>query len=585
MAYCYARISCYGDSLYHDIKITMKFSKSTSDTQPLLGLPAPQPQVRQTRFPKKFLFLPSKGALLILLWTMVVGMVYKTITAGSAIAVDTFLNQGRTSSENVFETSTVFVLHTLLILVPVFYPIAGFIADIYVGRYRVVMFSVLLILCGCVSFSVGSVLYFSGVIQSHQTRVTRGLKDFAAVLIIGYVLTFIGFSGYQSNYIQLGLDQLQDAPSYSSGLFVHSVGWFMIIGMMLLQFIFSWCMCSYDLRVIDFLISLPFLFVLLLLLLVFIGWWRSRWFHAEPARHNPYRTVFQAIKFAWKHRYPVQYSTLIDDEQPTRLDYAKEGYGGPFTNEQVEDVKTFLKVIMVLLSLGPVFVLAVPAGLFFVKFAQHVTQVDRTVDSCNWKWIVLDTGGVKYVVASLFFPLYMWFLYSVLRSCIPRIFTRLWVWIFAFVACIGSMVLIDLLGHILYYHQKHVGMACILTHTLDSNEDSTLNLPWVVLVLPCMLLVVAPMMVITTTFEFITAQSPYAMNGLLVGVFFAIMGVSEFIGSLIFLPFFLPHYWSKEEPVPIVNCGFGYLLSLCAIGAMGLVLFSMAAKVYKYRKR
>ena len=43
-----------------------------------------------------------------------------------------------------------------------------------------------------------------------------------------------------------------------------------------------------------------------------------------------------------KHKYPVQRSafTYCENEQPTRLDYGKSKYGGPFTTEQVDDVKT-----------------------------------------------------------------------------------------------------------------------------------------------------------------------------------------------------------------------------------------------------
>ena len=571
----------------------MKLSKGDSESQPLFGLPAPHPHVHQsTRFLKKFQCLPSKGAFLILLWTLFIGMVYKTITAGSVVAVDTYLNMihGHNVSEHIFEVDIIFGIHLMPIIASVFYPVAGFIADIYVGRYKVVIFSVFLILCGCISFSVGSALYLSNVIEAHQTAVTKGLKEFAAVLVVGYMLTLVGFSGYQSNYVQLGLDQLQDAPSYSLGLFVHSVEWFMIIGMMLLQLIISWCTCHYDQSMIKVTISMPLLFVLMLVLLVVFGWWKHRWFRAEPVRHNPYRTVFRVINFARKHKYPVQYSAYEDDEQPSCLDYAKIDFGGPFTHEQVEDVKSFLNILMVLLCLGPVFVLVVPAGLLYTKFVQHVTLPDRTEDpvSCNnWKWIILDTGGLKYLTASLVYPVYMWLLYSVLRNSIPRIFTRLWIWIFVFVICIGSMVLLDLSGHLLYYHQNGEGMACMLTHTFDGNNNtSTLKLHWGVVILPTLLQVVAPMLVITTTFEFITAQSPYAMKGLLVGVFFAIMGIFEFLGSLMLLPFYLPQYWSNDNiEVPVVNCGFGYLLSVCAVGISGLVLFSIAAKSYKYRQR
>ena len=39
------------------------------------------------------------------------------------------------------------------------------------------------------------------------------------------------------------------------------------------------------------------------------------------------------------------------------------------------------------------------------------------------------------------------------------------------------------------------------------------------------------------------------------------------------------------ENSPVTNCGFVYLLFTCVVGLIGLILFSIAAKKYKYRTR
>ena len=559
-----------------------------SETQPLLHPLAPPPQTcaRSLWFPlKRFRCIPSKGAVLVLFWTLIVGAIYKTVTAGSTIAVRTYLNYSHSDVyTNIIEVATISGIHLIFALASIFYPLAGFIADVCVGRYKMVIISLLLLLCGFVISSIGSALYFSKNIEAHHETVIKGVKQFAAVVIIGFLLTFVGLSGYQSNYIQLGLDQLQDAPSHSLGLFVHLVEWFMIIGLTVLQFVISWCTCNYNQHIVDFLISLPFLYVFLLLIVVLIGLWKHNWFHTEPARHNPYRTVFQVLKFAWNHKCDA--FTYGEDKEPSRLDFAKEMYGGPFTVEQVEDVKMFLKVLIVLLTLGPVFVLVVPSGIFYANFVQHVTSYHRDNISCRWEWIALDNGVLKYSVATFFFPFYMWFLYSVLRNCIPRIFTRLWIWILVLVVCVVSLVLIDLFGHILYHHREHHGMVCMFSRMVGANEAPTLQMHWIVITLPTVPLLISPTMITTTTFEFITAQSPHSMKGLLVGVFFAIVGLFQLIGSLTLLPFSLPNIWkSSGKTAPIVNCGFGYLLFTCSVGITGFLLFSVAVKRYRYRER
>ena len=111
---------------------------------------------------------------------------------------------------------------------------------------------------------------------------------------------------------------------------------------------------------------------------------------------------------------------------------------------------------------------------------------------------------------------------------------------------------------------------------------------WALLIPPNFLLNFGPLLVITTTLEFISAQSPQSMKGLLVGVFFAIRGLFQFLNSITIIPFSFKYPWASgrmiENP-PVVNCGFVYLVLTCIVGLIGLFLFLVAAKRYKYRER
>ena len=80
------------------------------------------------------------------------------------------------------------------------------------------------------------------------------------------------------------------------------------------------------------------------------------------------------------------------------------------------------------------------------------------------------------------------------------------------------------------------------------------------------------------------------MKGFIVGVFFAIRGLFHFeiLNSIIIIPFSLKHPWASGEMLenpPVTNCGFVYLLFTCVVGLIGLILFSVAAKKYKYKRR
>ena len=79
-----------------------------------------------------------------------------------------------------------------------------------------------------------------------------------------------------------------------------------------------------------------------------------KWLIIEPKSSQSLKTIYQVLKFAAKHKAPLNRSALTywEEDIPSRLDLRKSRYGGPFTTEQVEDVKTFFKILAISL---PVF--------------------------------------------------------------------------------------------------------------------------------------------------------------------------------------------------------------------------------------
>lgn len=469
-----------------------------------------------------------------------------------------------------------------------FYPLAGFVADVCIGRYKAVIFSLLVLVGAFLFLSVDSVLYFTHDVASNsQGDIVKNPIAFFILGIVGYFFGVIGLAGYQANYIQFGLDQLLEAPSEYQGLFVHWAQWFTMLGFTFIEVLFAWYSCEYRLRSKDTILSLPMVFVLTLTVLLIITYSKRRLFYSRNVRHNPYKVIFKVLNFARKHKYPLQCGafTCYDDECPSRIDFAKEKYGGPFTTEQVEDVKTFLRMLMVLLVLGPVFVLDVPSNAVFTVFAEHFT-VNRisNITNCTLTWAMLDSGALKYVTGLLFFGAYIWFIYSLLRNCIPKIFVRLWIAHFLFVVGAVSMLLIEMIGHLVYFNQEHEGAVCMFYSKVQSSPEMGLGLHWSVLILPNFLIGIAPVLVMTNAFEFISAQSPHSMTGLFIGLFLAIRGLFQFISSIVLYPFFsLDAFWKHNQSV--LTCGFGYLLFTCLVGVLSLISLTLVAKRYKYRQR
>ena len=54
----------------------------------------------------------------------------------------------------------------------------------------------------------------------------------------------------------------------------------------------------------------------------------------QVSSSHPYKMVVKVLKFVFRNRYPGAHFTYTDEE-PSRLDYAKEIYRGPFKTEQV----------------------------------------------------------------------------------------------------------------------------------------------------------------------------------------------------------------------------------------------------------
>ena len=68
--------------------------------------------------------------------------------------------------------------------------------------------------------------------------------------------------------------------------------------------------------------------------------------------HSRISTECSSI-YTWKHKVSEHRSafTYWEEDIPPRIDLGKDKYGGPFTTEEVEDTKTFLRILPLLLYL------------------------------------------------------------------------------------------------------------------------------------------------------------------------------------------------------------------------------------------
>ena len=83
-------------------------------------------------------------------------------------------------------------------------------------------------------------------------------------------------------------------------------------------------------------------------------------------------------------------------------------------------------------------------------------------------------------------------------------------------------------------------------------------------------------------FEFLCAQTPYAIKGLIIGLSFAsAQGLSSALADATLTTW--AHAWS--QPVTYPTCAFWFYLFIIVVTVVGLVMFGIVAKWYKKRER
>ena len=522
---------------------------------------------------------------MILLWTIFVGCAYVAVVYGSLALI----LQYRISIEDEkvpFHTVISMIAGaggTFALLQMLFYPVGGLIADICCGRYRIIISSVFSIWCGLLLCCIVCIIKIS--IREDETF--RIIYDM--LLLIVALLSMIGFTGFQANAVQFGLDQLLHASSQELSLFLHWFIWADHFGQLILRIVGVACLCHQVFIQAKIVLSgTAFIFGIIITVMIILSCWKRQWFHTEPHTHNPYGTVYRVLKFAAKHDTPLRRSALTycDDERPTRIEFAKQKYGGPFTTEMVEDVKTFFRILIMLFIMSPIFTLQVAVDYMFPLYGIHMGNSSTfNTTECSAEWLLLQSGNLSYLVTVIFMPLYILFIHPCIPRWMPRILYRLTIGIFLMFLFVAAMFIIRVVANYNAIYKQDRNITCMfLSDIRNENEvPLMLNFDIPVLVLPNLLGGIAFPLVYVTILEFISAQSPHSMKGLLLGIFYAFRGFFTLIGCVLIFPFAQEKYW--KDTAHVTDCGFYYYLLSTVLGLVGVAAIPAATKWYQYRVR
>ena len=514
----------------------------------------------------------SKAALTIIIWNLI-------ITFGLVGFLDpTFYISVFPGDDGLFVLIIPGVSYGFTGFLFLFYPLAGCLADIRWGRHKTVVNSLCFILWSLVLVVMLGGLATVGFIPlmgsdwpiSLNTKQTISsvvlFVVFGLPCLFGLILFFCSLIAFNANVIQYGMDQLHDAPTDDSMLYIHWYVWTIYMGLLIVRlpivFFSSYWMIVFALC--------PGLALLLLAITLCIQKYKRRWFLIESGSRNPYKLVFKVLKFAKDHTNPIHRSafTYCEDKLPSRLDLGKEKYGGPFTNEQVENVKAFVGILCVLLTTGPTFVadFAVNGILSsMATYTYYYSGADSNIPMYN---LLYFTGCLTPLIVVILIPLYLILLRPFISHYVPGMLKRMGLGMVMFLLSGLCTLLMGSFGH------NCTTESCSVIGYLKVSKHF--------LVIQSSLNAIGYMLFNIATFEFICAQSPHSMKGLLIGTFFAIKGVFQLIGVV---AVFTPVVALCTSKTQFPTCGFIYYLINVAIALIGIIAFVLVARKYQYRER
>ena len=454
------------------------------------------------------------------------------------------------------------------------YPVAGLMGEVWLSRYKLMIAGTILALIGIVVTVPTAIV---GLLKSGQCLVTLKCSIDYPLLVpvgcIGLVIYQFGLGLFESNAIQFGTDQLQFASNAKLSVFVNWYFWSLLI---INSFIpvpyaigigISYPSVNENVISIATAIFGGFSFISISIILFCCCGCHSH-FTTEPGgRINPVKHIFNVLKYARHHSQPVFRSAFTYGEIPSRLDLAKNRYGGPFTTEEVEDVKTFGRILLVLISLFGFLLIPNTLSSFTVYFNQQ---------TASEYYVFLYYVKIQYILPVLLIPVHM----LIIRPCFNRytykisILNKMGAGLILVVMSLGLMTAVDVSLHNFIESVNFSSYENISRYSTSFNESGSppnYILPFIIV--SQFLNGLSFILVFLSALEFILAQGPRSMQGLLIGLWYAYQSVYV----LFQIPFRIRNLHQRFDYCVTV-------LKTC-LAVLSLIIFIIISCWYKYRQR
>ena len=312
--------------------------------------------------PCHYRWINSKGALLVLLWNLLV-FSYQYQALDSILHLISSYNNWQPWQKMSANMALEICLPLLL------YPVAGWLADVKLGRYRAIKGSIWIMWINSLVLLCGSLFQYYLTYEEQEESKVSYLQILTVVV---YIVNAIGLAGFQANIIPFGIDQMEGGGSEQYSSFVHwyywtrnfSLGIILTIILNMAVYVchifpskFQMSEHSANTKLIIIVSEVGFLSLALL-----IDFFFSHHLIKEPQAQNPFQTIFSVSLFIARHNRPVGRRSAMTYHRGyySRSDLATVPYGGPFNVKDVETTKTFWRLIIFIASVStagiPIFI-------------------------------------------------------------------------------------------------------------------------------------------------------------------------------------------------------------------------------------
>ena len=518
---------------------------------------------------------------------------------------------------NISDADSKAVMYSVQGLVFILYPLIGLLADIKLTRYRMICLSCWVIFVIVLLFSIGNICYILSSDLIYQNAHELYIKIYLALCAVAVLLGIVGKGMFESTVIQFGTDQMIGASSTQLSTFIHWYYWSLCVGSICINTIiagmagyYSQCNINiqilqegkygkYQINVLAWIILpvnvLQCILCCITLPLLYLKKFK-KYLNIEPVGTNPIKQIIDVLKYAYHHKYPVRRSALSYylNTYPSRIDFGKVQYGGPFTNEEVEDTKTVLRLLVLLLSLFGFHLSG--DGFSTVNQILH-----KTCPSSLMLMLIISNPAIPLsILTFVCIPLFYLLVKSPLKKWIPNMMKRMWFGLLIlFIQEVLSLIIYKQIEHstcgylneannyssssvLCYYSLIEFANDTVWRNTTDCvnvcpsslyTMDSTLM--W--LLVPQILQGFGYMLVFVSVLEFICAQAPFRLKGFMVGIWYAMFSIRFLFLNMI--EFSITSFYKEDRAWIIYES-----IKIFIIG-LSLIIFGISCRCYHYRKR